>query len=600
MKKVLFSLLASSCMLVSNAQAPATSNTLGTTGITAINSTTNAAFKLSINGSTKQYGTGDGTGAATAVVVSPTIFLANTTATTGKQYSINSNNAGFFRIADAVGTTTFTATDRFVIAPTTGFIGIGNSAPTARLHITGSGTTATTNAFLVNNSAAINLFTIKDDGNVGIGVATPTQKLDVAGNVNFSGALMPGSNAGVAGSFLKSNGAGVAPTWVLPDAATNTAWGLAGNANATATSFVGTTTANDLVLKANNIEGYRISSVDGVSTISNPTNNTPLVINGNNISGAVVKVNSNSTNPGTLVGYRFAVNNIVKSQIFFDEGLYSFGTALDGLVGNTEVLSRTGDVVLSTNIFRTNPVILKNTTGYFGIGTLTPNNKVEITHGTAGNSGLRFTNLTAANTAAISSGKVLSVNANGDVVLEVAGAATTADGSETKLTAGSNVSVSGIGTTASPYVISANVPTAPASQWVASSIGTGNIVNANTGAVVIGSTLTALPTGYKLYVADGILAEKVKVALKSGTNWADYVFNKNYKLAPLAEVEAFINKNKHLPGVQSADEIVKNGGIDVNQMFAKQMEKIEELTLYIIEQNKKIQALEKAVKNNNK
>jgi trimeric autotransporter adhesin len=105
-----------------------------------------------------------------------------------------------------------------------------------------------------------------------------------------------------------------------------------------------------------------------------------------------------------------------------------------------------------------------------------------------------------------------------------------------------------------------------------------------------------LPTGYKLYVADGILAEKVKVALKSGVNWADYVFAKNYNLMPLQEVETFVNKNKHLPGVQSAEELIKDGGIDVNKMFAKQMEKIEELTLYIIEQNKKLEALEKVVK----
>jgi hypothetical protein len=58
-------------------------------GITAINSTTNAAFKLSINGSKQQYGIGNGTGATTAVVVSPTIFLQNTTATTGKMYDVS-------------------------------------------------------------------------------------------------------------------------------------------------------------------------------------------------------------------------------------------------------------------------------------------------------------------------------------------------------------------------------------------------------------------------------------------------------------------------------------------------------------------------------
>jgi len=126
--------------------------------------------------------------------------------------------------------------------------------------------------------------------------------------------------------------------------------------------------------------------------------------------------------------------------------------------------------------------------------------------------------------------------------------------------------------------------------------GAGNqrlIINSS-GQASIGSGMST-PSGYKLFVADGILTEKVKVALKSSGDWADHVFAKNYKLIPLNEVEAFIKNNKHLPGIASADELVKDGGIDMNQMFAKQMEKIEELTLYIIEQNKKIEKLETLV-----
>ena len=96
-----------------------------------------------------------------------------------------------------------------------------------------------------------------------------------------------------------------------------------------------------------------------------------------------------------------------------------------------------------------------------------------------------------------------------------------------------------------------------------------------------------------MYVSDGILAEKVKVAVKNLTNWADYVFAPEYKLRSLSEVEAFINVNRHLPGIPSAETIVKEGGIDVNEMFAKQMEKIEELTLYLIELKKEVELLKK-------
>lgn len=112
---------------------------------------------------------------------------------------------------------------------------------------------------------------------------------------------------------------------------------------------------------------------------------------------------------------------------------------------------------------------------------------------------------------------------------------------------------------------------------------------ATDGKVKIGNVST--PGDYKLYVAQGILTEKVKVALSSSTDWADYVFAPDYKLKPLSEVEAFVKANKHLPNVPSAEQLVKDGGIDVNEMFAKQMEKIEELTLYLIEMKKEIDAL---------
>ncbi len=116
----------------------------------------------------------------------------------------------------------------------------------------------------------------------------------------------------------------------------------------------------------------------------------------------------------------------------------------------------------------------------------------------------------------------------------------------------------------------------------------GNVKLDVAGKAVIGTGITSYPAGYNLYVSGGILTAKIKAALANGTQWSDYVFENDYKLKSLAEVETFINKNKHLPGVPSADELVKDGGIDMNEMFAKQMEKIEELTLYIIQQNKQI------------
>lgn len=81
-------------------------------------------------------------------------------------------------------------------------------------------------------------------------------------------------------------------------------------------------------------------------------------------------------------------------------------------------------------------------------------------------------------------------------------------------------------------------------------------------------------------------------------NWPDYVFNKRYQLQPLAEVEKYIQQNNHLPNIPSANEIEKSG-LQLGDMQKRMMEKMEELTLYIIQQQKEIDALRKKVDLNN-
>lgn len=294
----------------------------------------------------------------------------------------------------------------------------------------------------------------------------------------------------------------------------------------------------------------------------------------------------------TAVGYqagRGDATNINNSS-FIDNNCVFLGTyaSRDASVSTSTALTNAIAIGYDSKVSASNSMALGgigSNAVNVGIGNTAPQNRLEITHGTSGNSGLRFTNLTSSSSAGSPSGKLLSVNSNGDVVLQAGG-----DGSETIVQAGTNVTVTGTGTSGNPYIVSASQPT---TYWTASGIGSNNVVNSNAGAIIIGTGITTLPSGYKLYVSDGILAEKVKVALKSGSNWADYVFAKDYKLRSLAEVESFIHTNKHLPGMPSAGVLVKEGGIDVNQMFAKQMEKIEELTLYIIEMNKKLEKLEK-------
>lgn len=99
-----------------------------------------------------------------------------------------------------------------------------------------------------------------------------------------------------------------------------------------------------------------------------------------------------------------------------------------------------------------------------------------------------------------------------------------------------------------------------------------------------------LSTQYGLLVRKGILTEKIKVATMTSADWADYVFENDYKVMPLEAVEAFVKENKHLPNVPTTAEMMSNGN-DLMKTDAKLLEKIEELTLYMIEMNKEIKAL---------
>jgi hypothetical protein len=86
-----------------------------------------------------------------------------------------------------------------------------------------------------------------------------------------------------------------------------------------------------------------------------------------------------------------------------------------------------------------------------------------------------------------------------------------------------------------------------------------------------------------------------RIRYKTENQWSDRVFENNYKLLKISEVEKFIQQNGHLPNVPSASEVVKEGvGMDV--MISKLLEKVEELTLYTIQQQKEIEALKKALK----
>ncbi|MFL5786695.1 MAG: hypothetical protein ACJ748_01465 [Flavisolibacter sp.] len=105
---------------------------------------------------------------------------------------------------------------------------------------------------------------------------------------------------------------------------------------------------------------------------------------------------------------------------------------------------------------------------------------------------------------------------------------------------------------------------------------------------------TSNPGSFKLAVEGKIAARGIKVTVDP--NFPDYVFDSAYQLKPLAHLEQYINKNKHLPGIPSAEEVKKEGGIELGDMNVKLLEKIEELTLYVIELKKENEQMKKEIK----
>ncbi|SHM16762.1 hypothetical protein [Mucilaginibacter sp. OK098] len=117
---------------------------------------------------------------------------------------------------------------------------------------------------------------------------------------------------------------------------------------------------------------------------------------------------------------------------------------------------------------------------------------------------------------------------------------------------------------------------------------TGGGLRVTNGNVAIGTTDSK---GYKLAVNGSAIATSMTVKLFA--NWPDYVFKPTYQLPSLTDLKTYIDQNHHLSNVPSAAEVEKNG-LNLGEMNKVLVQKVEELTLYLIEQNKKLTDQQKA------
>jgi hypothetical protein len=151
-----------------------------------------------------------------------------------------------------------------------------------------------------------------------------------------------------------------------------------------------------------------------------------------------------------------------------------------------------------------------------------------------------------------------------------------------RLVAGPNAT---IGFTDQGNIIFQTAPTGAAESPLSNAVHA--MIVHNSGQVGIGTSYTKTSfqdASFKLLVDGNIRARKVKV---DQTSWPDYVFDSTYHLRPLADVETFIHQNKHLPEIISAAQ-VEAEGLDLGENQAALLRKIEELTLYAIDQHKKL------------
>lgn len=137
-----------------------------------------------------------------------------------------------------------------------------------------------------------------------------------------------------------------------------------------------------------------------------------------------------------------------------------------------------------------------------------------------------------------------------------------------------------------------NSASSPLSQFVECRLGSSQVfaINGN-GSVKVGTI--AIPTGFMMAVDGNAIFEEVHVELSN--NWPDYVFKDNYKLMPISELKTFIDKYGHLPNIPRADKI-ESSSLAIGEMQRLLMEKIEELTLYVIQLSEENRELRNIIK----
>jgi hypothetical protein len=416
-----------------------------------------------------------------------------------------------------------------------GRVGIGTAdgvVPSEKLHVIGnalanqySATTGTFNStgssnLLLSTNGASRLTILNTSGFVGIGT-TPTEMLHVNGNV-------------LSNQYSATNG--------IYNAASNLSLNTANNARLTILNTngyvgIGTASPSEMLQVSGNVLSNQYSATNGIYnaagnlSLSTAANARLTILNTNGFIGV------GTTSPSEML---HVSGNVLSNQYSASNGIYNATTNLSLRTNDTERLT-----VLNGN-------------GFVGVGVAAPTEMLHV------------------------NGNVLSNQYSaGNGIYNAVGNFSLRTNDAERLTVQNSNGFVGIGIAAPSEMLHVNGNT----------LSEGNVIVK--GKVGIGTSLATNPNGYTLAVNGRIGAKDVRVE-KTSSTWPDYVFAPSYKLPSLREVEQFIKQYSHLKDVPSASEVETNGH-SLGDMDAVLLKKVEELTLYIIEQQKQIDELKKKI-----
>jgi hypothetical protein len=398
-----------------------------------------------------------------------------------------------------------------------------------------SGSVDLTLRTLTSGTPTTRVTILNSSGNVGIGFSSPSQKLSVNGNIQASGQVY--AQGGQMGTNTSQD-------LSLRTNSTERILILNSNGNVGIATASGSITeklsvTGNFLLTGNVLSGGNVQSTGGLYTVNHASNN--FVLRLNSTDRFTVLNSSGNVGIGVTPTEKLHVSgNILSTGNFTGVNFVSSGN----------VSTTTGTMSTSSgNIFTTSGNVYTSS-GNLGVGTASPSQKLHLDGGD-----FLFNDATPVLYTGTGASEL-----NRYLVL-----------------------MNSSGTTSTSGLKAGGVVIADDAAYA--NPGKNDLIVK--GKVFIGQATTTNANSYDLGVKGKIGAKDLQLETSS---WSDYVFAEDYKLPSLAEVERYINENKHLEGVPSEAE-VKANGYSVNEMDVVLLKKVEELTLYVIEQQKQIEEL---------